>query len=149
VHDANEPLKLEDVVLDELLIDILYSGICGPDMGLQQGHLRVCPYPAIFGHEDTGRILAIGGKVKNKELRVRDRVLLSINYCERCKFCLDEHPADCTEGTRLHLFGVRADGTTAAKLEGMDTSLRFHFFGQSSFATTSFVHETSAVKVPD
>lgn len=47
------------------------------------------------------------------------------------------------------LFGLRADGSTAAKLKGSDTSLRFHFFGQSSFAKTSFVAETSVVKVPE
>ena len=154
VHDAKEPFKLENVVLDEmrpdeLLVDMQYSGICGTDIGFQQGHLRVCPYPAIFGHEGAGKILAIGDKVKNKDLKVGDRVLLSINYCEECKFCKAEHPADCIHGTRLHLFGVRADGTTAAKLKGTDTSLRFHFFGQSSFAKTSVVAETSVVKVPD
>lgn len=154
VHDAKEDFKLETVVLDdlqdnELLVDMQYSGICHTDLVFQQGQLRICPYPAIFGHEGAGTILAIGDKVKNKNLKVGDKVLLSINYCQECKMCKLDHPADCTEGSRLHLFGVRPDGTTAAKLKGTDTSVRFHFFGQSSFAKRSFVQETSVVKLPD
>lgn len=112
---------------------------------MQQGEIRTCPFPAVFGHEGAGTIKAIGSAVKNKDLRVGDFVLLSINYCEQCKFCKDKHPANCTEGTRLHLFGTRADGTTAGRLkDGKD--VRAHFFGQSSFMKTSFVHETSVVK---
>lgn len=61
------------------------------------------------------------------------------------KFCRNDHPADCIHGTRLHLTGVRPDGTTAAKLKGTDTKVSFHFFGQSSFAKWSFVQETCAL----
>jgi Zn-dependent alcohol dehydrogenase len=152
VHGAGEPFKLEQVTLDalapdELLVDIQYSGICATDLGFQAGKIKLCPYPAIFGHEGAGKILAIGDKVQNKDWKVGDRVLLSMNYCQKCKFCKSDHPADCVEGTRLHLFGLRDDGTTAAKLNGID--VRFHFFGQSSFAKRSFVHETCVVKVPE
>lgn len=154
VHDADQPFKLETVVLDEmqpneLLVDMEYSGICATDIGFQKGKIKLCPYPAIFGHEGAGTVLAIGSKVKNKDLQVGDKVMLSINYCEECKFCRSEHPADCTEGTRLHLFGVRPDGTTAAKMKSTGEDVRFHFFGQSSFAKRSFVQETCVVKVPD
>lgn len=106
VHDAKGPYKLENVVLDEmrpdeLLVDMQYSGICGTDIGVQQGHLKTVQFPAILGHEGTGKILAIGDKVKNKDLKVGDRVMLSINYCEECKFCKAQHPADCIHGTKL------------------------------------------------
>ena len=152
VHGAGEPFKLEQVTLDELaadelLVDIEYSGICATDLGFQAGKIKLCPYPAIFGHEGAGKILAIGKKVQNKNWKVGDRVLLSMNYCQKCKFCKSEHPADCVEGTRPHLFGLRDNGITAAKLNGTD--VRFHFFGQSSFAKRSFVHETCVVKVPE
>nr|AHX24200.1 zinc-type alcohol dehydrogenase superfamily [Cercospora beticola] len=55
----------------------------------------------------------------------------------------------CTEGTRLHLFGVRPDGSTAASLKDTGASLRNHFFGQSSFAKVNFVQDTCVVKVPE
>ena len=153
VHDAKKDFKLEEIILgemqdDELLIDMKYSGICHTDLVFQQGELTVCPYPAVFGHEGAGTIRAIGSKVKDKSLKVGDFVLLSMNYCEQCKFCKDGHPADCVEGTRLHLFGVRADGSTASKLKSTGESLRSYFFGQSSFAKTNFVHETCVVKFP-
>lgn len=85
--------------------------------------------------------------MKNKDLKVGDFVLLSINYCKKCKQCQAGHPADCVEGTRLHLHGVRpTDQTTAAKLKKDGKDVRAHFFGQSSFAKTSFVQETCIVK---
>jgi len=92
-------------------------------------------------------VRAIGSKVRKKNLKVGDFVLLSINYCEECKQCKAGHPADCTEGTRLHLHGVRpTDQSTAAKLKKDGTDVRAHFFGQSSFAKTNYVQETSIVK---
>lgn len=75
-------------------------------------------------------------------------VLLSINYCRQCKQCKTGHPADCVEGTRLHLHGVRpSDQSTAAKLKKDGNSVRAHFFGQSSFAKMNYVQETSIVKL--
>ncbi|KAK4495116.1 hypothetical protein PRZ48_013443 [Zasmidium cellare] len=154
VHNAKEDFKLEEIVLDEmqdseLLIEMLYSGICHTDLVFQSGAIPICPFPCILGHEGAGVIRAIGSKANRPDLKIGDKVLLSINYCKECKFCKNDHPADCIHGTRLHLTGVRPDGTTAAKLKGTDTSVRFHFFGQSSFAKWSFVQETCCVKVPE
>lgn len=156
VHAPGEPFKLEPVTLssmqpNELLIDMHYSGICHTDLVFQTGQLQICPYPAIFGHEGAGTILAIGSAVNPKRgLKVGDKVLLSINYCEECKFCKADHPADCIHGTRLHLTGTRPDGTTGARLGGASgEEVRSHFFGQSSFMKMSYVQETSVVKVPE
>lgn len=153
VHGPKQEFKLEDLVLDdiqdnELLVDMKYSGICHTDLVFQQGEIQICKYPAVFGHEGAGTIKAIGRGVKNKDLKVGDFVLLSINYCEECKFCKTGHPANCIEGTRLHLHGLRPDGSTSAKLKETGESVRCHFFGQSSFAKTTFVQETSVVKFP-
>ncbi|KAK4621444.1 Aryl-alcohol dehydrogenase [Fulvia fulva] len=153
VHDAAQDFKLEEISLgemqgNELLVEMKYSGICHTDLVFQQGKLRVCEYPAVFGHEGAGWVRAIGANVKDKDVKVGDFVLLSINFCEKCKFCRRGHPADCVEGTRLHLFGVRDDGTTAATLSGSAESVRAHFFGQSSFSRFSYVHETCVVRHP-
>lgn len=75
VHEAKGGFQLEDVILDamqsdEVLIQMQYSGICQrliaydkkgyktdrilaghTDLVFQQGDIRVCKYPAIFGHE--------------------------------------------------------------------------------------------------
>jgi Zn-dependent alcohol dehydrogenase len=153
VHNAEEDFKLEEIVLgdmqdDEFLVEMKYSGICHTDLVFQTGQLRICPYPAVFGHEGAGWVRHVGANVKDKSVKVGDFVLLSMNFCRKCKFCKRGHPADCIEGTRLHLFGVRDDGTTAAKLSGTDKDVRAHFFGQSSFSRFSYVHETCVVKHP-
>ncbi|WPH00675.1 Aryl-alcohol dehydrogenase [Acrodontium crateriforme] len=89
VHNAKQDFKLEAITLDqlhddELLVEMKYSGICHTDLVFQQGQLRICEYPAVFGHEGAGTIRAIGPKVKNKSLKTGDFVLLSMNFCETC-----------------------------------------------------------------
>lgn len=154
VHDAKEDFKLEEITLaddmqgDELLVEMKYSGICHTDLVFQQGHIRICDYPAVFGHEGAGWVRAVGPSIKDKSIEVGSFVLLSMNFCQKCKWCVRGHPADCVEGTRLHLKGVRDDGSTAGKLSASGDSVRAHFFGQSSFSRFSYVHETCVVKHP-
>ncbi len=44
-----QPIILDEVRGDELLIEMKYSGICHTDIVLQQGLLPLCEFPAIFG----------------------------------------------------------------------------------------------------
>lgn len=154
VHEPGQDYQLEEVIIDEvrpdeLLIDMKYSGLCQTDEVFRTGKIRICDYPAIFGHEGAGTILAVGSAVKNKDLKVGDAVLLSINYCERCEQCKTGHPSYCVEGTRYHLKGLRpSDDQTGFRLKKNGESVRAHFFGHSSFAKLSVVQETCVVKFP-
>lgn len=56
--------------------------------------------------------------------------------------------SSCVEGTKLHLFGTRPDGSCSAKLKRTGESVRSYFFGQSSFMKTNCVAETCVVKYP-
>lgn len=91
VHEAKDDFKLEEVTLDEMqdtefLVEMLYSGICHTDLVFQAGAIPICPFPCILGHEGAGIIRAIGSKVNRPEMKVGDKVLLSINYCKECKW---------------------------------------------------------------
>lgn len=65
------------------------------DVVLQQSLLPMVAFPALFRYEGAGRIVSIGSKVKNTDLKVRDAVLLPFNTCGHCKPCTTGHPAYC------------------------------------------------------
>lgn len=106
-------------------------------------------FPAIFGHEGAGTILALGSSVQNTNLRVGDAVLLSFNTCGSCSACTSGHPAFCHTHPEVNHNAVRiSDRSTPARLHS-GTAVRSQYFGQSSFAKTSVVNEKCVVKCPD
>src|SRR3954471_18311094 len=45
---------------DEVLIKVVYSGICGSELGGYLGHNSLRKPPLIMGHEFSGEIVAMG-----------------------------------------------------------------------------------------
>ncbi|KAF2480732.1 chaperonin 10-like protein [Neohortaea acidophila] len=154
VDEAKADFKLQPIVLDEVrgdevLIEMKYSGICHTDIVLQQGLLPLCDFPAVFGHEGAGIIRAIGKDVKNKELKVGDAALLSFNHCGTCTACVGDHPAYCHTHALVNHNAVRlSDRSTPARRPNGE-AVRSQYFGQSSFSKMSVVNEKCVVKCPN
>jgi threonine dehydrogenase-like Zn-dependent dehydrogenase len=88
-----------------VLMEVRYSGICGTDKHTFRGeskqyagtpHERDLTYPLICGHENVGRVAAIGGAVRDSEgqpLKVGDRIVPAANVpCGICHFCRNGYP---------------------------------------------------------
>lgn len=79
-----------DLKPGEMLIEVELAGICGTDVHLQRGELKI-PLPMILGHETTGRVAALGGETKDwlgRPLAVGDRVSFTVGRaCGRCRYC--------------------------------------------------------------
>ncbi|KIW44007.1 uncharacterized protein PV06_05051 [Exophiala oligosperma] len=142
------PILLNDMRDDELLIKMKYTGICHTDIVLQQGLLPMVDFPAIFGHEGAGEVLAIGPGVTNKDLKVGDSVLLSFNVCGECRQCRTGHPAFCHHHPQINHNAIRRDQSTPAATYNGGTTIRSQYFGHSSFSRISVVAERSVVKCP-
>ncbi len=76
-----------------ILLETIYSEVCGTDVHLHHGRLAGVPYPIIPGHVSVGHIAQIAGEVKDVEgqaLREGDVVtFLDVHEtCGRCWFCL-------------------------------------------------------------
>lgn len=141
-----QPIILDEIRDDEVLVEMKYSGICHTDIVLQQGLLPMVDFPAIFGHEGAGFVRGIGSRVKNKSLRVGDAVLLSFNTCGTCKPCTNGHPAFCHTHAAVNHNAVRlSDRSTPARTKD-GRSVRSQYFGHSSFARHSVVNEKCVVK---
>jgi L-iditol 2-dehydrogenase len=86
-------------------MEVRYSGICGTDKHTFRGESkqyagtpneRDLTYPLICGHENVGRVAAIGGTVRDSEgqpLKVGDRIVPAANVpCGTCHFCRNGYP---------------------------------------------------------
>ncbi|KAK3385788.1 chaperonin 10-like protein [Podospora didyma] len=142
------PIVIDELRPDEVLIEMKYSGFCHTDILLQQGVLPGLELPAIPGHEGAGIVRALGSDVKDKTLAVGDSVLLSFTVCGKCNSCYENRLTKCIINPQVNFQALRlSDGTTSAKLKD-GRPVRSQFFGQSSFAKFSAVHEASVVKCP-
>jgi threonine dehydrogenase-like Zn-dependent dehydrogenase len=76
-----------------ILLETIYSEVCGTDVHLHHGQLAGVPYPIIPGHVSVGRIARLAGEVTDVEgnaLREGDVVtFLDVHEtCGKCWFCL-------------------------------------------------------------
>jgi len=83
----------------EVLVEIELATICGSDVHTSSGH-RAAPAPLVLGHEQLGRIVALGTggprAADGAVLTVGDRVLWSIAAsCGRCERCAAGLPQKC------------------------------------------------------
>ena len=94
----NEPLSIEDLVIDEpgpgeVLIKTAASGICHSDLHMIEGGIPLPP-PAVLGHEPAGVVEAVGEGVS--EFAPGDHVIGCLNrWCGVCHFCTGGRPYLC------------------------------------------------------
>ena len=137
-----ETLELDPPRADEVLVKIVGVGICHTDLVFATGLVPDYPFPAVFGHEGAGIVVAVGTDVKR--CKPGDHVVISYASCGHCSACR-EHLPYCISGEALNMAGHRLDGSTA--LHGAKGDVSSHFFGQSSFATHALTYERNVVKV--
>ncbi len=78
---------------DELLVKVMASGICGTDIHIFRGEY-LGDYPVIPGHEFSGVVEAVGGKVTR--FQPGDRVAIEPNIaCDNCYHCLNNRHNFC------------------------------------------------------
>ncbi len=91
--------------VDELLVQVQASGICGTDRHIFHGE-SPARAPVILGHEFVGRVVAVGDEVD--PVWVGRQVSVDPNvYCGQCDYCRDGRPQLCTH---LEAIGVTRDG---------------------------------------
>jgi len=93
-----EPLEVQEFPEPELepgaiLLETIYSEVCGTDVHLHHGQLAGVPYPIIPGHVSVGRIARLEGEVMDVEGNVLQEgdvvTFLDVHEtCGKCWFCL-------------------------------------------------------------
>lgn len=137
-----ETVQLDGPRPDEILVRIVAVGLCHTDLVARSGALGL-RMPAVFGHEGSGVVEAIGAEVT--KVRPGDPVVITFRSCGACAKCQRGDASYCHHMTALNIAGARTDGTTAIRAGGEEVAS--NFFGQSSFATFALAYERNVVKV--
>ena len=92
LYEANTPLKIEDLTLDEpqeneVLVKLVATGVCHTDLHFMKGEMPA-PVPVVPGHEGAGIVEKVGPGVTT--LQPGDHVILMVAFnCGKCRYCYE------------------------------------------------------------
>ena len=102
-----------DLREDDVLIDILYCGICHTDIHQARNEWGRSKYPMVPGHEIIGRVAGVGEAVRDFKPGDVVGVGCMVDSCQHCASCKDGLEQYCAEGATFTYNGVdRQDKTT-------------------------------------
>lgn len=83
----------------DVLLDILYCGVCHSDIHNVNDDWGRAPYPCVPGHEIIGRVIATGNEVTKFSIGDIGGVGCMVNACRTCENCADDREQNCLNGT--------------------------------------------------
>lgn len=125
--------KRRDLGPKDVLIDILYCGICHSDIHTARFEWTGTRYPCVPGHEVLGRVLRVGKEVtrlKPGDIAAVGCLVDSCGHCESCKDGLEQY---CENGATV-------------TYDGDDKILGGHTYG--GYSNFIVVTDHFALKVP-
>lgn len=98
--DSFKPFSFSRHALGEndILIEILYAGICHSDIHSARSEWKEGIYPMVPGHEIAGKVVAIGSKVSKFKVGDYAGVGCMVNSCGECESCKNHLEQFCDEG---------------------------------------------------
>ena len=96
----------------EVLIDILYCGVCHSDIHMVGNDLGISIFPMVPGHEIVGRVVEVGDRVSKWKEGDIVGVGCFVDSCRHCEACRAGEEQYCEEGMTLTFSGYERDGKT-------------------------------------
>lgn len=112
--DALAPWRFErrEPRADDVVIDILFCGVCHSDLHFARNHGSFASYPAVPGHEIIGRVREVGSAVTRFKPGDHVGVGCMVDACCHCDACESGHEQHCSEGPTFTYGWIdRKDGT--------------------------------------
>jgi uncharacterized zinc-type alcohol dehydrogenase-like protein len=108
------PLTIErrDAGPRDVVIDILFCGICHSDIHQARDEWTGSLYPMVPGHEIVGRVVACGAEVSRIAVGQMAGVGCMVDSCHTCTHCGDGHEQFCVQGSALTYNGTEMDRVT-------------------------------------
>ncbi|MBA3549652.1 MAG: NAD(P)-dependent alcohol dehydrogenase [Nannocystis sp.] len=106
----------------EVLIDILYCGVCHSDIHQARDEWGDAIFPMVPGHEIIGRIARVGGEVQRWKLGDTVGVGCFVDSCRDCEACKAGEQQYCANGMTLTYNG-RERGSQAPTHGGYSTRI--------------------------
>src|SRR5688500_8969711 len=82
----------------DVLIDILYCGVCHSDIHQARDEWGGSIYPMVPGHEIVGRVGAVGGDVRRFKVGDAVGVGCFVDSCRDCEACRAGDEQYCAKG---------------------------------------------------
>src|SRR5438874_3956433 len=117
----------------DVLIDILYCGICHSDLHLVRNEWGRSIYPIVPGHEIVGRVIKKGKTARRFKIGDLVAVGCFVDSCRKCSNCKDGLQQYCTGGLVLTYNSYEKDGKTITR---------------GGYSTKIVVDEDYVLKVP-
>jgi uncharacterized zinc-type alcohol dehydrogenase-like protein len=96
----------------DVLIEILFCGICRSDISYATNELGCTVYPVVPGHEIIGQVISVGDKVTSFKKGDRVGVGPLVDSCGHCLDCLDGQEQCCDSAVQTYNFTDRHTGNT-------------------------------------
>lgn len=119
---------------NDILIDIMYSGICHSDIHMGKSEWGQIKYPFVGGHEIAGRVSKVGKNVTKFKVGDYAGIGCIINSCNHCQECEEGKEQFCEKGMV---------GTYAST-----DYLHNNEITQGGYANNYVVSENYAIKIP-
>ena len=105
-YAASDPTSLlapynferRDLREHDVLVDILFSGVCHSDLHQVRDEWGGSIYPMVPGHEIVGKVIRVGRHTKKFKVGDRAGVGVMIDSCRQCKPCNNYMEQYCAEG---------------------------------------------------
>jgi alcohol dehydrogenase (NADP+) len=101
-----------DIGSEDVLIEILYCGICHSDIHQVRGEWGNSTYPMVPGHEIVGRVTQVGAKVQGFKAGDFAGVGCFVDSCRTCPSCKDGLEQYCEKQLVFTYNCVEKDGKT-------------------------------------
>lgn len=118
----------------DVLIEILYCGICHSDLHAARNEWGGTRYPIVPGHEIVGRVIQTGEKVTDFKIGDMAAIGCIVDSCRECAYCKEGLEQFCEPGNTI-VFG------------SIDKRSGGHTFG--GFSSHIVVDEKYAVHMPE
>ncbi|PAF47887.1 alcohol dehydrogenase [Helicobacter sp. 12S02232-10] len=89
---------------NDVLVEILYAGICHSDIHSARSEWREGIYPMVPGHEIAGRVVAIGNKVSKFKVGDYAGIGCMVNSCGECEACKKSQEQFCENGKTVFTY---------------------------------------------
>lgn len=139
VHSSTTPLvpfsfERRIVGSNDVLIKILYSGICHSDIHQARNEWGVSLYPMVPGHEIVGLVEDVGSAVKKFKVGDKVGVGCMVNSCGKCSSCNHGDEQFCEVHTAFTYNSTENDLKTPT---------------QGGYSSHIVVHDAFVLSIPD
>lgn len=94
---VNKEIDLGPLGNEQVEVEVLYCGICHSDLSVLNNDWGISKFPAVLGHEITGRVVAVGSEVKGIKIGQNVGIGWTSDTCMHCQQCMSGNHNFCPE----------------------------------------------------